>query len=324
MTTDAITSPSGKTLLLRTAKITTPQEQSDEKIVHVSPALDNCLCTLVLEKNEFGDTLPIITTDSRTEQDKVLYHQEIKATLTRKFDGKPLSDKRFALKSNRHVDKVDSNGKTNSQGEITFVLVTREPGELELSAATAGVTMNKFLIKLQEAWFESPFLITGYNVCDENDFSGQLAEGKGLKEKHKDDFLYGAAGVAMQGTGITTEGKYIRLVNKPGGWEKSPKGSPVRLANPSSAVFAYAKGILGTHDVVKEDYSIAVDRKIIPKKAKVEIDGLGERVADDSGGGIKLYHIDNFLGSGKAIVKAWLRGGINGTHRRVKYLGITK
>ncbi|MFC0253485.1 3D domain-containing protein [Massilia consociata] len=324
MATDTITSPSGKTLLLRTAAITTPQEQSEEKTVHISPALDNCVCTLALEKNEFGDTLPIITTNSRTEDNKVLYHHKIRATLTRKSDGKPMPEQRFSLKSNRHVDKVNSNGKTNSQGEITFVLVTREPGELELSAATAGVTMNNFRLKLQEAWFESPFHITGYNVCNENDFSGQLVEGKGLKEKHKEDFLYGAAGVAMQGTGTTTEGKYIRLANKPGGWEKSPKGSPVRLANPSAAIFAYAKGIHGTYADLKENYSIAVDRKIIPKKARVEIDGLGERVADDSGGGIKLYHIDNFLGSGKAVVTAWLRGGINGTQRRVKYLGIAK
>lgn len=128
----------------------------------------------------------------------------------------------------------------------------------------------------------------------------------------------------MQGTGKTVDGKYIRLDNKPGGWEKNLKGSPVRLANPSAAVFKYAKGVHGKYDDLKENYSIAIDKNVIPKKAEVDIDGLGERVADDSGGAIDLYHIDNFLGSGKTVVKAWLKGGINGTQRRVKYIGIIK
>lgn len=321
MAADTITSPSGKTLLLRTAQITTAQEHDDAKIVQISSPLQDCVCILVLETNKFGDTLPIIATNSRTERNKVLYQQKIKALLTYKSDGRPMPNQRFSLKSNRHSDKIDSKGKTNTQGEITFVLVTREPGELELSPATAGITMSKFPIKLQEAWFESPFLITGYNVCDENDFSGKPVEGKGLDEKHKDDFLYGAAGVAMQGTGKTVAGRYIRLANQPGGWEKTPKGNPVRLTNPSAAIFKYADDVRGAYGIVKENHSIAVDKSVIPKKAKVEIDGLGERVADDAGGAIDLYHIDNFLGSGKAVVKAWLKGGINGTERRVKYLG---
>jgi 3D (Asp-Asp-Asp) domain-containing protein len=282
------------------------------------------ICTLVLEKNELGDTLPIIPTAARTERNKILYHLSINAKLTRQIDGNPVPSHKFSIRSNRGSDRIESKGQTNAQGEVTFTLVTREPGELELTTPTAGISLSPFLIKLQEAWYESPFLITGYNVCDESDFSGQLVEGKGLDEKHKDDFLYGAAGVAMQGTGKTTEGRYVRLNNKPGGWQTNKKGSPEHLANPSAAEFAYANGIHGKYDDLKENYSIAVDKAVIPKKAKVEIDGLGERVADDSGGAIDLYHIDNFLGSGKAVVKAWLKGGINGTKRRVKYLGNSK
>lgn len=128
----------------------------------------------------------------------------------------------------------------------------------------------------------------------------------------------------MQGTGKTTQGRYVRLNNRPGGWQTNKKGSPERLANPSAAEFSYANGVHGKYDDFKENYSIAVDKAVIPKKAKIEIDGLGERVADDSGGAIDLYHIDNFLGCGKAVVKAWLKGGINGTKRRVKYLGNSK
>lgn len=282
------------------------------------------VCRLVLEQNEFGDTLPVIPTAARTERNKILYQLKINAKLTQQANGSPVPSYKFSIKSNRTGDRVESKGQTNTQGEVTFVLVTREPGELLLTTSTPGIMMTSFSVKLQEAWYESPFLITGYNVCDESDFSGQLVEGKGLDGKHKDDFLYGAAGVAMQGTGKTTEGKYVRLKNKPGGWESNQKGSPVRLANPSAAEFAYATGIHGKYDDLKENYSIAVDKDVIPKKAKVTIDGLGERVADDSGGAIDLYHIDNFLGTGRAVVKAWLKGGVNGTKRRVKYLGDNK
>lgn len=291
----------------------------------VYPAkISEYLCTLTLENNEFGDTLPIIPKESRTERNKVLHYLKIKAKLTYQSNGNPVSGHKFSIRSNREEDRVESKGQTNSQGEVTFTLSSRVPGQFNLNTPTSGISMSPFSVNLQEAWYEAPFLITGYNVCDESDFSGQLVEGKGIDGKHKDDFLYGAAGVAMQGTGRTTEGRFVRLNNKPGGWQKNKKGSPERLANPSAAEFAYAKGVHGKYDDLKENHSIAVDKAVIPKKAKVEIDGIGERVADDSGGAIDLYHIDNFLGSGKAVVKAWLKGGINGTKRRVKYLGLIK
>ena len=66
---------------------------------------------------------------------------------------------------------------------------------------------------------------------------------------------------------------------------------------------------------------IAVDTSIIPARAKVDIEGVGTRYADDKGSAIQTYHIDNFLGAGAAVVKAWMLGGVNGTRRQVKYLG---
>ena len=229
----------------------------------------------------------------------------------------------FKIQSNRTSDQIEVNGNTNKEGETSFTLRTREDGELELLMSTAEITMASFPIKLREAWYESPLLITGYNICKEDDFSGNLVDGKGLNEKHKDDFLYSATGVAMQGTGIATNGKYIRIVNKPG-WKNNSKGNPERLEKPDSAIFAYASGFHGKFADITEGHSIAVDIKIIPKRSTVEIDGVGLRVADDTGGGIKIYHIDNFLGPGKAVVKAWLKGGVNGTNRHVKFLGADK
>lgn len=289
----------------------------------VAVKVEDLVCTLTIEKNKFGDDLPIIPTDSRTEKNKVLYQLRIRAKLISHKDGTAVSGHSFLLKSSRSGDRIESKGKTNTQGETTFVLITREPGELELTLLTTGITMSSFNIKLKEAWYESLFLITGYHVCEEDDFSGEQVEGQGLDEKHKDDFLYGAAGIAMQGTGKATDGRYIRLENKPGSWHKNSKGNPDRLDNPSAAKFAYTDKFYGKYGIVTENHSIAVDKSIIPKKSKVNIEGLGVRVADDSGGGIRLYHIDNFLGSGKTVVNEWLKSGINHTQRAVKYLGET-
>lgn len=283
--------------------------------------VDDFVCTLLIEENKFGDILPIIPTDSRTEKNKVLYQLKILAKLTQHRNGTPVPEHKFSLKSNRSSDRVESKGTTNTRGELTFTLFTREPGELELTSQTEGITMPSLTIKIQDAWYESLFLITGYHICEEDDFSGEAVEGHGLSEKHKDDFLYGAGGVAMQGTGKASDGKYVRLNNKPGGWHKNDKGHPDRLENPSAAKFSYTDNFYGAYGIVKESQSIAVDKSIIPKKSKVHIDGLGERIADDSGGGIRLYHIDNFLGSGKEVVKAWMKGGVNHTERAVKYLG---
>jgi len=288
----------------------------------VTVKIDDYVCLLTIEKNKYGDDLPIIPTESRTEKNKVLYQLKLLAKLTQHKAGTPVSGHSFSLKSNRSCDRVESKGRTNTQGEMTFVLFTREPGEIELTVPTAGITMPSFKIKLQEAWYESLFLITGYHVCEESDFSGELVEGQGLDEKHKDDFLYGAAGIAMQGTGKASDGRYIRLDNKPGIWHKNKKGNPDRLDNPSAAKFSYTDKFYGKYGIVKENHSIAIDNSVIPKKSKVSIEGLGERVADDSGGGIRLYHIDNFLGSGATVVKDWLKSGINHTQRAVKYLGV--
>ena len=219
MATNTVISPSGKTLLKREAKTTTPQDSNEAKMVEI--ASYRFACELTLEQNAFGDTLPVIPEAARVEHNRVLYQLKIKARLTHQDTGAPVPDFKFFIKSNRRVDRVESRSKTNQQGETTFMLTTREPGEVELEAATAGIIMQRFRTKLQDAWYEAPFLITGYNVCDENDFSGELVIAKGLDEKHKDDFLYGAAGISMQGTGKATTVQYIRLNNNPGGWKNS-------------------------------------------------------------------------------------------------------
>jgi len=140
-------------------------------------------------------------------------------------------------------------------------------------------------------------------------------------KKHKEDFLFGAAGIPMQGTDKATDGRYIRLQGMAGGWHHNAAGHPDHVNTQASVSFSYADGVMGAFGGVTENHSIAVDPHVIPKKGRVNIDSVGDRFADDRGSAIHEYHIDNFLGAGKTVVTVWLHGGINGTQRRVKYLG---
>lgn len=303
-----------ETLIASATTNTTPNS-----VVQVQ--VEDLVCSLAVQTNEFGDDLPIIPTSSRTENNKILYQLKLKATLVQRANGKPVAGHVLAIVSNRGRDRITSSGSTNANGELLLTLETRDSGELELKTTAAGVTLPAFPLALKEAWYQSTFLITGYNVCAEDDFHGELVSASELAERHKQDFLFGAAGVAMQGTGKISDGRYIRLQSMSGGWHRDSAGHPDQVNTPASVSFSYTDGVHGAFGTVSEDKSIAVDPHVIPKRAKVNIEGVGERSADDRGSAIQGYHIDNFLGAGKAVVTAWLRGGINGTQRRVKYLG---
>ncbi|SEN09616.1 3D (Asp-Asp-Asp) domain-containing protein [Duganella sp. CF517] len=287
----------------------------------VEVSVDEMVCSLSIENNKFSDSLPIIPSAARVRSNKVLYRLKLKARLSTHADGVKVSGNRLNIESNRQMDNVVSRGKTDSKGELIIVFETREPGDVELRVTTTGITCPVLKINLKEAWYEELFLITGYNVCEEDDFSGPLVEAKGLDKNHKEDFLFGARGVAMQGTGKDTEGHYIGLTQMSGGWHRNSRGAPDRVMSQTGTSFRYVDGVVGKYGLVTENHSIAVDPSIIPPHAKVDIEGVGPRFADDKGSAIRTYHIDNFIGAGESVVRTWMRGGVNGTKRRVKYLG---
>ena len=291
---------------------------SPGSIVKVS--IDDMICSISIENNKFSDDLPIIPSEARVRNNKILYRLTLRACVSTHANGLKVSGQLLNIKSNRQADTV-THGKTDSKGELIFKLETRDPGDVELTVITPGITCPTFKINLKEAWYEELFLITGYNVCEEEDFSGPLVVGSGLEEKHKEDFLFGARGIAMQGTGKDTDGRYIALAQMTGGWHRNSRGAPDRVMSPNGTSFKYVQGVIGKYGLVTENRSIAVDAHVIPPHAKVNIDGVGDRSADDKGSAIRDYHIDNFLGAGAAVVKTWMRGGVNGTKRRVKYLG---
>jgi len=275
-----------------------------------------------IQDNTFHDKLPIIPTASRVEHGKILYRLKIKATLHRHSTGELVAGRALTIKTNRLHDTITlSSATTDSSGSVIVTLETRDKGDLTLSVTDADVTAIALPITLGEAWYESTFLITGYHVCDEADFTGQLVTAGGIGDQHRQDFLFGARGVVMQGTGRALNGQLVRFVSMTGGWHHNTAGHPDHLNNPETVVFSYSTGVSGSFGVVTENHSIAVDSTVIPPHARVNIDAVGDRHADDRGSQVVGYHVDNFLGFGEAVVATWIAGPVNRTQRKIKYLG---
>lgn len=275
-----------------------------------------------IQNNKYGDALPIIPSSSHVSGGNILYQLTIKATLTQVSDGHPAASKAVIITSNRTGDVVSPHTlSSNSDGTVTFTLESRHSGDLKLSVESADITAESLSINLKDAWYEDTFLITGYNVCDESEFGGAMTVANGLGDQHRYDFLFSASGVIMQGTGRALNGRYVRYVSMTTNWHYNQLNHRDHILDPTHVTFAYTNSVQGAFGPVHENHSIAVDKSVIPPRARVNIEGVGDRYADDRGSAIIGRHIDNFLGSGAAVVQAWLHGGVNGTQRKVKYIG---
>lgn len=70
-----------------------------------------------------------------------------------------------------------------------------------------------------------------------------------------------------------------------------------KLTAYSGPQLGQAEPITASGMVARAGRTVAVDPKIIPLGSKIYIEGLGERIAEDVGGGIKGHHIDVYLGT---------------------------
>jgi 3D (Asp-Asp-Asp) domain-containing protein len=145
------------------------------------------------------------------------------------------------------------------------------------------------------------FRITNYTLARETELSGQRTgnrtriSAKGLPGQWPWEFLCSGRGVAMQGTGITADGKYVHYVRGGGGF----CGRDQHLCNCKNAEFTLTTGVFGsTGRALTENFSIAVDPSVIPYGSFVWIDAMKRWFrADDTGGAIVGRHIDVYVGT---------------------------
>jgi hypothetical protein len=274
--------------------------------------------TYSIKNNIFGDSLPVIPSESFVAFGSVLFRVDIEVFLG--LNGAPAR----GIKPAFVVSGVHSSARllqpTDSQGISVLRLETRYSGTNTITPVALEYKHSTFEVNIAEAWFEAPFLITAYNCCDEDEFSGPLVPANGVG-MHKRDFLFGGDGIIMEGTGRVCDGRYIQIVNPTVmRWNRGYNG----VANPQDAIFEYVAGPQGAFSPLSENYSIAIDPSIVPPLHRVHIIGprsLGERRADDTGGAIKGFHFDHFVGAGARAMKNWELAGGNIPQAKVKYLG---
>jgi 3D (Asp-Asp-Asp) domain-containing protein len=237
----------------------------------------------------------------------VLTYSDLTLQVTK--NGQPIAGIFPPLKSDRgSLDSVTTLGDTNASGVVRGDVATRsQPGTSTITSASTTIsTAEPAVITWLPAQYSSSFEVTCYSVAHEKyDTSGPMVTMPGLPGKHHKGFISKAN---MQGTGYTLGGNYIQKRKNP----NTKKWYWKRVACPHTASGYCAK----------KDYTIAVDRSIIPLSSlpgheiygEVSISGVGDRVAQDTGGGITGYHIDLYFGPSEddynACMNTW---GINGS-----------
>lgn len=129
------------------------------------------------------------------------------------------------------------------------------------------------------------FTVTHYTYALESDpqhKDSPKVSASGLNEEYRESFLGWPYGVAMEGTGLAENGKYIKY-NK-----KNSDGS-----------YDYAYGVGGAYrQITKPFEQIAVDKKVIPYGSQVYVEYYDKIMsADDCGSAIQGNHIDVFAGA---------------------------
>jgi len=158
---------------------------------------------------------------------------------------------------------------------------------------TMAVEMNKKIDEKQKnmVLLGDDFLITRYNIALEIDHpDNPKIIAPGLGRKYNERFI---RDIKMQGSGIDNDGRKIQL-----NWmtrDKNNKKVNPTKANNGLGLYTYVDEIKTTNGRIVSEDSVAVDPRIIPLGSRIYIEGIGERIATDTGDKIKGHHIDVFM-----------------------------
>ena len=234
-------------------------------------------------------TAPLIPQSSVVSAGKVLTKVDLLATVLER--GSPASGKAMTFGSNRGttVDLFSpvSSLTTDTAGKATVQLSTRnQPATSILSASIAGVaTPASTSVTWLPAKYESQFLVTCYTIANES-LAAEKPVSSGVcglseKQSYRDAFL---KDVKMQGSGVALDGTTIHYA-----------GRGCFNTDTCARTATGACAVVGT--------TIAVDPNIIPKRSSVNLKVIGSRTAQDTGGQITGYHIDEYLGPQPKLCK---------------------
>ncbi len=140
------------------------------------------------------------------------------------------------------------------------------------------------------------FKLTAYVLAIESEFDPErsITNPCGLSGSYRTDFLFSTkanpGGVMMQGSGRTLDGRIVHYVERDGR-HCFEELSCARTASQTCA---------------EAGRTVAVDRRMIPLGADLLIEGVGARVAEDTGGRVSGRHIDVYRGDELTLAAAQL------------------
>lgn len=256
---------------------------------------------------------PIIPSRSTLVGDCPLYRSTIDVKATNA--GAAAHGIAITLSSDRNSttatpDAITQPHTTDNAGTASGSVSTRRRGVANFKAEAAdGYSPSaEYAKSFLDADFENPFLITAYGIALESDFSGAtVTDPCGLSGTFNRNFLYSNRGVLMEGSGQSAGGSYISI-------DYNASGSPLNRNTVCFQVDSCAHTANGA--CAQVGTTIAVDPTVIPMNGMVNIETLGVRTAQDTGGRIRGEHIDVFAGAGRAAIDA-----IGSNNRRVRFIG---
>jgi 3D (Asp-Asp-Asp) domain-containing protein len=177
---------------------------------------------------------------------------------------------------------------TDAGGRASASVLTRvQPGSSTIQSSDAGInTSQAGVINWLPANYQDQFKVTCYTIANEADAPTSPVSTKvcGLPSDkvYRSKFL---ADVKMQGSGTALDGSIVHYNARKICYE------PDTCARTSSGACAN----VGT--------TIAVDLHVIPKLSALNVALIGKRQAQDTGGAIKGYHIDEYVGPQPALCR---------------------
>lgn len=234
-------------------------------------------------------TTPLIPQGSVVMAGKVLTKIDVTATLLER--NAAAVGKSVTLASNRaatvDIFTPGRNLTTDTAGKALASVSTRsQPGSSTLSGTTPGLaTATTANVSWLPAKYETQFLVTCYTIANESLEPEKPAStgvcGLPEKQSYRDGFL---KDVKMQGSGVALDGTTIHYA-----------GHGCYNTDTCARTATGACAVVGT--------TIAVDPNIIPKRSSVNVKIIGARTAQDTGGRITGYHIDEYLGPQPKLCK---------------------
>lgn len=197
-------------------------------------------------------------------------------------------------------------GTWDSSGNAYVEVDVRGTNSVSLTCRTDNMPVSVTVSPTTACYYESSFWVTCYNTPLETEFSGEKISVPGISgTQFYSDFI---SEVKENGSGKAANGEYIRY-------------------NSSTGSYSYQAPITATGTTPSVGKTIAVDNYYVPmygvayqtyKRGRVNISGIGERIAEDAGGAIDAFDIDVYVGVG--------RSGVNNfstQYRSVRFLGTT-